>query len=419
MIKPTVVIIDEELPYPLNSGKRIRSFNLITRLANTFHIIYVCYCNPDPIESQRAEKIFRLMGIETLIIPRTPLPKNGPRFAARLLANCASPYPYSVSSHQSNALQKAILSISKVRSIALWQAEWTPYLEPLLKSCVTPCTLVAHNVESVIWRRYRDHEANVLRRFFLHEQYRKYHEYEKKVFQCVSQVIAVSDHDADLIKKGFSVKDVTTVENGVDVHSFRNVKSTQRNQGVLFLGSLDWRPNIDAINQLIEKIWPLVREMVPSARLQIVGRKASQELKKRCSTISDIDLHCDVDDVREYLWTCNVMVVPLRIGGGSRLKILEALAAGLPVVSTCTGAEGLFIENSHEVIIRNNPRDTADALAGILNNNINCDNMVEAGHDVVQKKYDWDYLSQKLGTVWNQVIEKNHSNQLNVTNYIK
>src|SRR5208337_4874934 len=131
------------------------------------------------------------------------------------------------------------------------------------------------------------------------------------------------------------------VDNGIDRRYYEAVRPNPDPATILFLGSLNWRPNVDAIGLLVEKIFPAVRAAEPAARLQIVGRKPSPALIQRAREVPGVELHADVPDVRPFLAKSTVMVVPLRIGGGSRLKILEALAAGLPVISTRVGAEGL------------------------------------------------------------------------------
>src|SRR5262249_15464805 len=134
---------------------------------------------------------------------------------------------------------------------------------------------------------------------------------------------------------------VDVVENGIEPQFYASVGGARDPRRLLFLGSLEWRPNLDAITMLLDRVLPAVRAREPATTVSIVGRNPPRALAQRVRETAGVDLHANVPDVRPYLGQSGLMVVPLRIAGGSRLKILEALAIGLPVVSTRIGAEGL------------------------------------------------------------------------------
>ncbi len=157
--------------------------------------------------------------------------------------------------------------------------------------------------------------------------------------------MAVSREDAALIRDQFGAACVDVVENGVDTAFFQPDRSQRQPGQILFLGSLDWRPNLDAVDQMLSKVLPAVQAQQSSARLCLVGRNPPDALLRRVNATPGVELHANVPDVRPFLARSALMVVPLRIGGGSRLKILEAFAAGLPVISTRIGAEGLNVED--------------------------------------------------------------------------
>src|SRR4051794_10279939 len=152
-----VVMIDEELPYPPISGKRIRTLNLTERVARRHRVTYVCHRNADPDEARRAAAHFAGLGIRTVVVDRTVPPKQGLAFYSRLAANLFSPLPYSVASHTSAALRAALARIAREESVDLWHVEWTPYAQALAGlPGLTPVAVMAHNVESVIWQRYHE-----------------------------------------------------------------------------------------------------------------------------------------------------------------------------------------------------------------------------------------------------------------------
>ena len=165
---------------------------------------------------------------------------------------------------------------------------------------------------------------------------------------------------------------------------------------ILFLGSLDWRPNLDALALFLDRIFPAVRLAEPSARLTIVGRTPSAALERRVSETEGAELIANVPDVRPYLARAGVLTVPLRIGGGSRLKILEALATGLAVVSTTVGAEGLDLKNGEHLDIVDDPVAFASRLVETIRSPIRAQAMAEHGRRLVLERYDWDALAKLL-----------------------
>ena len=192
------------------------------------------------------------------------------------------------------------------------------------------------------------------------------------------------------------------VDNGIDRDYFQQATGTRVPGTVLFLGSLEWRPNLEAVKLLLEKIFPLLRQRMPEARLQIVGRRPPRWLKEAAEAAPNVELFADVADVRPYLASASVMAVPLRVGGGSRLKILEALACGLPVVSTSVGCEGLLLRDGKELTIAEAPESFAQALEQDLREPARSLEMAEAGRQLVCERYDWDVLASRLEQVWEQ-----------------
>src|SRR5262245_22050989 len=176
-----VAIVDEELPYPPTSGKRIRTLNLTVRLARRHDITYICHRNNDEQEARRAAAFFAGHGIATVVVDRPVPAKSGPAFYARLAANLFSPLPYSVATHASNALQSALCAHAATHPVDLWHCEWTPYAEVLRGVPGGRRLVIAHNVESVIWRRYHETETNPLKRWYIGRQWRKYERFERRV----------------------------------------------------------------------------------------------------------------------------------------------------------------------------------------------------------------------------------------------
>jgi glycosyltransferase involved in cell wall biosynthesis len=399
-----VVIVDEELPYPPVTGKRLRTFKLLVRLARRHHIRFICHRNADRDETTRAVSVFRDLGIEPMVVDRAVPPKSGPIFYARLAANLCSPLPYSVATHRSKGLRQAIQSHAASHEVDLWQCEWTPYAEALRDLKGIRRVVMAHNVESLIWQRYYETEPNPAKRWYIGRQWRKFEEFERWAFAQADRVIAVSDEDAALIERQFDIPGAAVVDNGVDTEYFQPQHGKREANRILFLGSLEWRPNLDAVNLLLNTIFPLVRVSDPSVTLCLVGRNPPAELFERVRRLNNVELHPNVPDVRPFLASAGVMAVPLRIGGGSRLKILEALAAGVPVVSTRIGAEGLCLEAGRHLTVVDKIEDMPLALAQTMAAPEKALAQAECGRRRVLERYSWDLLADKLEQVWRECV---------------
>src|SRR5262249_6674600 len=254
-----VVLVDEELPFPPTSGKRIRTLNLTRRLAGRHRLTYLCHRNADPVEAEQAAANFAELGIETVIVDRAIPAKSGPGFYARLALNLLSPLPYSVASHNSRALRRAIREYAASHQVDLWHCEWTPYAEPLRCLSGARRLVMAHNVESLIWQRYFENEMHLLKRWFILQQWRKFVRFERRALRESDRTVAVSPEDAALFQRAFGVDSVDVVDNGVDTEYFRPSSGPRNPDRILFLGSLDWRPNLDGVNQLLEHLYPAVR----------------------------------------------------------------------------------------------------------------------------------------------------------------
>src|SRR3954469_25754923 len=210
-----VVMIDEELPYPPISGKRIRTLNLTRRLASRHRVTYVCHRNADASEARAAAAHFADMGVRTVVVERAVPPRSGPLFYARLAANLFSPLPYSVASHASRPLRQALEAIARDDAPDLWHVEWTPYAQAL-DGIPGRRVVMAHNVESVIWQRYHQTERNALKRWYVGRQWRKYQRFERQALGGADLTVAVSELDAQRFRDDFDVGRVDVVDNGVD-----------------------------------------------------------------------------------------------------------------------------------------------------------------------------------------------------------
>jgi polysaccharide biosynthesis protein PslH len=405
-----IAVLDEELPYPPTTGKRIRTYNLLSQLAARHDISFLCYRSHDPAELEPGLAHFAQLGIRVVMHdeppPRQSVLLGRSELAWKLFRNLFSPQPFLVENHVRRPFLRMVERIAAEQEIDVWHCEWTPYARVPALLGLRPWVVVAHNVESLIWQRYYETERNPLKRWYIGLQWSKFRRFESRSFRTTSQLVTVSRPDATLAVRHFTARQPAVVDNGVDTRQILPPEAPRDRHSILFLGSLDWRPNLDGVTQLLDEIFPLVQSRQPSAQLHIVGRKPPRWLVERIARQANVHLHADVPSVQPFLHRCSVMAVPLRIGGGSRLKILEALSAELPVVSTTIGAEGLHVVTGEHLTLADSPSEMAAALSRATELPDDLLAQARRGRQLVVEQYDWPVLAEKLDRVWRSVASK-------------
>jgi sugar transferase (PEP-CTERM/EpsH1 system associated) len=396
-----ILVLDEEFPYPLNAGKRIRSFNLIKRLVGRHQVNYLAY----GIEGSEAYEALADSGIHPIAVPPQVPPKSGLLFYPRLLANLFSRYPYIVSSHHSRIFRSAMeKAIERIRP-DLIICEWTPYAVYVRNLSDVNRIVVAHNIECLIWRRYYENERNPVKKWYIKKQTIKLERFERDIFAHIEGATAVSNLEAETIRGFNSELDIQVVENGVDLEYFQPSTNPPAKNSLVFVGSMNWRPNQDAIQYFVEEIFPLIKSKRGDVTATFVGQDPPAHIK-RLNQIPGIKIVGRVDDVRPYVLDGAVYIAPLRIGGGTRLKIIEALAMGKAVVSTRVGAEGLDLTDGENIILADAPERFADKIIFLLDNPDIAEKLGVTGRKLVESKYGWDTLAVKLERFLSEVNRK-------------
>jgi glycosyltransferase involved in cell wall biosynthesis len=402
-----ILVVDEEIPWPLNSGKRLRTFNLLQSLASRHEIHFVCRQHQGT-ENNNPDALLRY-GIQPHVVRDPILKKEGGRFYLALLKNIISPYPYSVSSHYSEVLVRKVQKLAQELQFDLIHCEWTPYAINIRKLFASHPTLVdAHNVEAMIWKRNYLVEKNLLKKAFIYLQWKKMAAFEKKFFPQFTRCVAVSQQDAEIIKESTQSNKVDVVSNGVDISYFSQsaspATSIAKAGDLVFTGSLDWRPNVDGILYFLEHIFPGFQQRYPGSVFHIVGRNPMPILFEKVNGLRNVNLAGMVEDVRPYMHQGAIYVVPLRVGGGSRLKILEAFSMELPVVATSVGAEGLDVVHRKHLLLADTPTDFIEAMDQLLQDKEQAKGIAEQGRQLVVNQYQWQVLAERLEKNWQLAV---------------
>jgi glycosyltransferase involved in cell wall biosynthesis len=255
--------------------------------------------------------------------------------------------------------------------------------------------LFQHNVETMIWRRHAEQARDPLRKAYFRRQADRMEDWESRMCRSAARVIAVSPQDADTMRKMFAVE-AFSVPTGVDLEYFRRPQNPQPAADLVFVGSMDWMPNSDGVNYFVREILPLIWERKPDCTLAIVGRSPSPAMQALAKQDSRIHVTGTVPDVRPWLWGASVSIVPLRIGGGTRLKIYEAMAAGTATVSTLIGAEGLDVSHPANIRLADTPADFAGQCLSLLDDV--SQRQAEAGEALrlVTSRFSWDVVTSQF-----------------------
>ncbi|MGA9981496.1 MAG: glycosyltransferase family 4 protein, partial [Candidatus Sulfotelmatobacter sp.] len=270
------------------------------------------------------------------------------------------------------------------------------------KSLTIPSVLFQHNVEAEIWRRHAETELNPIKKRLYGVEFNKMLRYEQQTIRRFHHVIAVSEHDRQLMSAWVEKSRISVVPTGVDLQQYRP-ETSPRVVGplVMFVGAMDWEPNADAAEYFCQKIWPSIQAQVPSVRFRIVGRNPSRRVQRLAS--DSVEVTGSVPSVLDHLREAAVVVVPLRVGGGTRLKIYEAMAAGKAVVSTSIGAEGLDVHHGTDVMLADDPGAFAEATIMLLR-----DEELRRGYEReaarLAAKYDWPAIGERFADVLEIVV---------------
>jgi glycosyltransferase involved in cell wall biosynthesis len=247
--------------------------------------------------------------------------------------------------------------------------------------------LFQHNVETLLWQRQAAHEPSLVRRLLFRVEAAKMQRYERAALRRFEHIIAVSPHDREAMSDAIPADRITVVPTGVDLEQFRGYAGRDAGtDNVVFLGSMDWEANIDGAEYFCREIWPDMLRRVPTARFQIVGRNPAPRVQRLAS--ESVEITGSVPSVVPYLASAAVFVVPLRIGGGTRLKIFEGMAMGRAVVSSSVGAEGLNVTHGRDALLADTPSAFSDAVVDLLTNPMQRHALGAAAAQLAAR-YDW------------------------------
>jgi sugar transferase (PEP-CTERM/EpsH1 system associated) len=384
---------------PLDKGGKLRTWHLMRHLARRHHITFLSFADPETPEADRDG--MSEVCAELVTVPRREPAKGSLTFLLDAALHLVRRLPYAVGKYQSADLQARLGRLLATGEFDLVVCDFLAPVANVPAHLPCPSVLFTHNVEAEIWRRHVETARSPLRKALLSAQWRRTVRLERDAVRRFDLVLAVSDTDRRTLLQAYGPlrQAVHVVPTGVDTRYFADATGPVRPRHMVFTGSMDWLPNEDGMLYFVRDVLPLIRREEPDATLAIVGRAPTPAIVKLGSE-RGVEVTGRVDDVRPHMAAGAVYIVPLRIGGGTRLKIFEAMAMGKPVVSTTIGAEGLPVEPGADLVIADAPGSFADAVVRLFRSAEERTRIGEAGRRLVMQQYDWSavfgHLEQAL-----------------------
>jgi len=386
-----ILIITTRLPYPMISGAKIRAFHILKALAERHKVTLISFYGSKTEE--RYFDIYKTLGVKLIPILNPAIDRQVG--LKELFYSLCSGLPLTVSKYRHAAMAEALAE--NIRTADVIHCEHMHMAEYLLDVQDKPKVLDAHNVETQIAYRYSRCESNMLKKLVLYLNYRAMRNYEKKICAGFDMTLSVSLEDQNVLESEFGAGCVRLLENGVDVDYFSpvNMNIQALPKKLVFVGAMDWLPNSDGIKYFVKDILPIIKRDFPGIKLDVVGKDPPQDIRQLSDT-EGIRVTGTVDDVRPYVHDSHIYVVPLRFGGGSRLKILEAFSVGIPVVSTSLGCEGIECVNEKDLLVADNPADFAASVISLLRNPEPCRMLTNNARTLAVNTYSWNVICKKL-----------------------
>jgi len=406
-----ILLITHLLPYPPKGGVTLRNYNLLKETAANNEIHMVTFYQRVHHEDDRAlrdgiEEIRKLC--KHLEVYPIPTDYNRLGWFTLLFFNLFSLTPYSVWRYSSKKMTAVIKKIIREESFDLMELGTIALGNFSRLAPDLPKVLVHHNIESHLLQRRSKYYKNPLARLYVAYQGWKLKRYERKISAQIDYHTAVSQEDKNILLENCRDAKIEVVPNGVDTDYFQATNAPVIPNSLIYVGGMTWFPNHDAIRYFLEEIWPLVKAEIPDASLTHIGRQTTDEFEKLARKDRSLRFLGFVGDIRPEITQAAVYMVPLRIGGGTRLKILDALSMGSAIVSTSIGCEGIDVTDGEDILVADDPQTFAQKIIHLFRHPEVREEMSRRARRTALEKYSWKIIAPKLENVYRKAAGGHH-----------
>lgn len=393
------------VPLPVNNGHKMRTWSILCGLAAEGHEIdFLTFAQPEEAGCERRELSRICRDVQMVPLTLHNLTSSSDYWGR--LRGLFSSRPYATRRFSSEKMRQCIQASLDKRNLDAIVCD-TVYSACNLPQTSLPLILNNVDVEHVILERYLPFESNPAKRLYARLESRKVKNWEQKICQQSTIGMACSDHDRRALQALAPLLPMFVVPNVVDTETYTPGDSDVEDPNVIvYQGGMDWFPNRDAVEYFVLQIFPMIRRDIPGVRFIVAGRNPSEEFRKQFAKTPGVEFTGTVPDMRPVIAKAALCVVPLRIGSGTRLKILEAGAMGKGMVSTPLGAEGLDFRDGEEICIAGNSVEFAEAVVALMKNPSRRNELGHAARRKVLGQYSMDALQQALRIALNSSIFK-------------
>ena len=388
-----ILFLSTENPYPPDGGHHLRTFNVLKILASRHKVYFVGFAQ-DKSEFKYIPEIKKFC--ETVDIYKVSETGYNRVFFLLACKNVFSKQPLIAQRYFIPEARRRIKQLLVEGSIDLVHMDMLAL--GLYRGILgdTPVILTNHNVESLRIYRWMQIEKNLAIKCFLFYQYQKLRAFEQRICPEFDRCIVVSEYDRNYLKNLCGVDNFVVIPNGVDVRYFKPESGEVRRDHLVWAGGMSGPYNSDAVDFFIEKIWSLLKDKVPGATIDFVGGGPTQKLRNKALEDKSVHVLGFVPDIRPIVQRASVFVAPIRIGSGTKIKILNAMAQAKPVVATTTAAEGIDVTPDENILIADDPEEFAKKILYLFRNEEMRRRIGEKARELMERKYSWDVISENI-----------------------
>lgn len=389
-----ILILTQVLPYPPDSGPKIKTLNVLRHLASRHEVTLVSFTRGDQAESARE--------LERIVarVHTVPIERKKTADVRALLLSFLRQEPFLMLRDDRAEMRKLVDRLAGEQQFDLVQADQLNMAQYAQRVPGARKILDAHNATWLLYKRMWETMPGGPKKWVLGRDWRMLRTYEGRICREFEAVLAVSREDQAALEEAAGQKiNISVAPITVDTERLKPVTRSPQAGRILHIGTMYWPPNVDGILWFAREIFPRVLAAVPGVGLDVVGANPPVEVTELEQTNPQTNVAGYVEDPSSYFESAAVSIVPLRAGGGMRVKILNSLALGLPVVSTTLGAEGIAVEPGKHLLIADTPEDFAQAIVCILKDRELADRLAEAGRELVETKYGIDAAGRVIDEV--------------------
>ncbi len=400
-----ILWLKTDLLHPIDKGGKIRTYHMLRELKKAHHLTYLALDDGTaaPDADVRATEYCH----ELLRVPHATAEKLSLRFYGELAANLMSRLPYAARKYRSAEFARRVREQVDAGRIDLLVCDGPFAGINVDGGLACPAVLFQRNVEALIWQRHYEVQRNPVARLYFREQWKRMLAYERAMARRYDAVVAVSEEDRRMMVRDYGISHAASIPTGVDTDYYHPSGTIEPEPfHLVFTGSMDWLPNDDAIRYFVQDMLPVIRRAIPEVKLTVVGRKPFPGLLDVSRRDPGIVVTGRVDDVRPYIERATAYIIPLRVGGGTRLKVFEAMAMERPVISTTIGVEGLPVVDGEDVLVADHPQAFALAVLKVLKEEAFARRLGKQAAEKVRRDFGWDRVAELFTGICEETVAR-------------